>query len=117
MTALNIAGKTDAQIREMLKALDDSELMAQDLVQQGAVNAISTLLELGCNTRKAMQMVDNLRCLAQFIREEAKSRGIQGPWSAGVSEQEARAAIGRADDYFGSIGVGPDTITRIPTNR
>ena len=76
MTALNnVAGKTDAQIREMLKSLDDSELMAQELVQQGAVNAISTLLELGCNTRKAMQMVDNLRCLAQFIREEAKRRG------------------------------------------
>jgi hypothetical protein len=36
---------------------------------------------------------------------------------AGLSEQEARAAIGRADSYFQSIGVTPETVTRIPGNR
>lgn len=36
---------------------------------------------------------------------------------AGISPEDARAAIGGADEYFGSIGVSPDTITRIPGNR
>lgn len=43
--------------------------------------------------------------------------GYKAMRRAGVSEGDARAAIGRADDYFGSIGVGPATITRIPGNR
>ncbi|MCA9647684.1 MAG: hypothetical protein KC492_43640, partial [Myxococcales bacterium] len=35
----------------------------------------------------------------------------------GYSPDKARAAIQRADDYFNSIGVGPNTPTRIPGNR
>ena len=36
---------------------------------------------------------------------------------AGLSHEEARTLIGRADDYFKSIGVTPSTPTRIPGNR
>ncbi len=36
---------------------------------------------------------------------------------AGVSPDEARGAIQRADTYFEGIGVGPDTVTRVPDNR
>jgi hypothetical protein len=36
---------------------------------------------------------------------------------SGMSEQEARAAIQRADQYFESIDVTPSTTTRIPGNR
>ena len=36
---------------------------------------------------------------------------------AGLSQEEAQALIGRADDYFKSIGVTPSTPTRIPGNR
>jgi hypothetical protein len=36
---------------------------------------------------------------------------------AGLSHEEAQALIGRADDYFKSIGVTPSTPTRIPGNR
>lgn len=35
----------------------------------------------------------------------------------GFSESEARQAIGEADDYFRSIGVGPQTPTQIPGTR
>lgn len=35
----------------------------------------------------------------------------------GLSPADARAAIGRADAYFASIGVTPQTSTRIPGNR
>jgi hypothetical protein len=36
---------------------------------------------------------------------------------AGFSEEQARQAIKEADRYFNSIGVGPDTRTRIPADR
>jgi hypothetical protein len=36
---------------------------------------------------------------------------------AGLSHEEAHTLIGRADDYFKSIGVTPSTPTRIPGNR
>jgi hypothetical protein len=36
---------------------------------------------------------------------------------AGVSEEQARREIERVDQYFSSIGVTPDTVTRIPGNR
>ncbi|HYO72250.1 MAG TPA: hypothetical protein VEU33_39880 [Archangium sp.] len=36
---------------------------------------------------------------------------------AGLSHEEAQALIGRADEYFKSIGVTPSTPTRIPGNR
>ena len=43
--------------------------------------------------------------------------GYKAMRRAGVSEGDARAAIGHADDHFRGIGVGPDTMTRIPGNR
>ena len=43
--------------------------------------------------------------------------GYKAMRRAGVSEGDARAAIRQADDHFGSIGVGPDTVTRMPGNR
>ncbi|WP_445367700.1 RHS repeat-associated core domain-containing protein [Methylomonas sp. BW4-1] len=36
---------------------------------------------------------------------------------SGIPETDARALIRQADDYFQSIGVNPDTVTRIPGNR
>ena len=36
---------------------------------------------------------------------------------AGISEADARTLILWADEYFQSIGVNPDTVTRIPGNR
>ena len=36
---------------------------------------------------------------------------------AGLAHDEAQALVGRADEYFKSIGVTPTTPTRIPGNR
>jgi hypothetical protein len=43
--------------------------------------------------------------------------GYKAMRRAGVSEQQARYEIQRADQYFSSIGVNPNTPTRIPGNR
>ena len=43
--------------------------------------------------------------------------GYKAMRRAGVPQDEARDAIRAADDYFGSIGITPNTVTRIPCNR
>lgn len=58
-----------------LRDMPDEVLIAQDLVQQGAVHAISYLLQHGCNEETAVQMLVSLRQNASCIREEAKRRG------------------------------------------
>lgn len=58
-----------------IRAMDDSELMAQELVQQGAIHAISTLLANGCTEELAGQMLASLRENAASIRHEVARRG------------------------------------------
>ena len=55
--------------------MPDEMLMAQDLVQQGAIHAISFLLQKGCNEETATQMLASLRQNAKHIRAEAARRG------------------------------------------
>jgi len=43
--------------------------------------------------------------------------GYKAMRRAGVSEADARSAIRRADNYFDSLGVTPETVTRVPGNR
>lgn len=50
-------------------------LVAQELVQQGAVHAVSFLLQHGCNRETATQMLASLRVNARHIRAEATRRG------------------------------------------
>lgn len=70
-TIENAAVLDSAQYREM----PDEMLTAQDLVQQGAVHAVSFLLQHGCNKATANQMLESLRANAGHIREEAARRG------------------------------------------
>jgi hypothetical protein len=58
--------------------LADEMLIAQDLVQQGAVNAISFLLHHGCTEETAAAMLYSLRANAQLLRNEASRRGKPG---------------------------------------
>ncbi len=60
------------QYREM----PSPELIAQDLVQQGAIHAVSFLLQHGCSEETATQMLSSLRQNASHIRQEADRRGL-----------------------------------------
>jgi len=60
---------------ELYRDMPDQMLVAQDLVQQGAVHAISYLLQNGCTEDTATQMLASLRENARLIREEAARRG------------------------------------------
>lgn len=60
---------------KLLRSMPDSQLLAQDAVQQGAVHALSTLLANGCTEDRATHMLASLRSMAALIREEAARRG------------------------------------------
>lgn len=64
-----------ADVRARLATLPDEVLLAQDLVQQGAVHAVSWLLANGCDEISATAMLDSLSNSAALIRDEAKRRG------------------------------------------
>lgn len=70
---------------DLYRGMPDQMLVAQDLVQQGAVHAISYLLQNGCTEDTATQMLASLRENARLIREEATRRGI------GLFEQDQTA--------------------------
>lgn len=71
-TIENKASMDPAEYREM----PDQVFMAQNLVQQGAIHAISFLLQSGCNEETATQMLVSLRESARHIGEEASRRGM-----------------------------------------
>lgn len=58
-----------------LKAMDDSQLLAQDFVQQGAIHAVGHLLTIGVTEANATEMLRSLRYNAQAVRDEAARRG------------------------------------------
>ncbi|MCD6674870.1 MAG: hypothetical protein LT106_18710 [Burkholderiaceae bacterium] len=62
-------------IAAQLRDLDDQQLIAQELVQQGAVHAVSFLLAHGCTKAVAEDMLESLRGNAAAIRAEIGRRG------------------------------------------
>lgn len=65
------------EIRRIFCEKDDAELMAQDIVVQGAIHAVSFLLMHGCTEKMALEMLSNLREQAVFLREEAAKRDME----------------------------------------
>lgn len=61
-----------------LKRMDDQTLVAQGLVQQGAINALSYLLANGCDETTAQRMLQSLRASADLVRQESVRRGKVG---------------------------------------
>lgn len=58
-----------------IESMPDEVLLAQDLVQQGAIHAVSWLLQTGCTRVTAAQMLDALQENAWTLRMEAVRRG------------------------------------------
>lgn len=64
-----------AMTKSALMVMDDGELVAQHLVQQGAFHAVSFMLSTECNEEVAAQMLASLRANESKIREETRRRG------------------------------------------
>jgi hypothetical protein len=74
MGSISNLGNADAFVAQV-RGLDDAHLLAQEISQQGAVHAISTLLAAGCTEDNAVAMLASLREAAGVIRDERKRRG------------------------------------------
>lgn len=64
-----------AELEKFVRGLDAAGLLAQEITQQAAVHAISSLLSFGCTEENAAQMLASLRRCAEVIRMEHERRG------------------------------------------
>jgi hypothetical protein len=62
--------------RERLQTLPDADLIAQELVQKGALHAIETLLRWGVTHSQAEAMKESLTAYASAISEECVRRKL-----------------------------------------
>jgi hypothetical protein len=77
MAIITSDGRTREQRLEMLRGMDHGELLAQEVSQQGAIHAVSFLLQHGCSESTALQMLSSLREFAGEIRAEHARRGTE----------------------------------------
>ena len=73
-TIENVACTTPEEFRVHIQSMADEVLIAQDLVQQGAINAIGFILQHGCTEETAANMLASLRENGKLIREEARGK-------------------------------------------
>lgn len=71
----DIAGTGEDQ-RTTLMAMNQPELMAQQITQQGAMHALTTLLENGCSEQLAQDMLASLRSNMLVIEAVARDKGF-----------------------------------------
>lgn len=75
LTIENIAPASRSDIIRTLQKMDDNTLGCSQLVQQGAIHALGTLLKMGCTEQNAANMLASLRENMNLFRQEAARRG------------------------------------------
>lgn len=68
--------ETLAVWKASMQQMDRAELMAQQLVQRGAEDALKTLLQIGVTVENCASMLTSLREGLMAIHEVAHARGI-----------------------------------------
>lgn len=63
--------------RALILKLDGPGLIAQHLVQRGAVHALQSLVEFGVTTENVGRMLVDLKVMQDFVAATAAMRGIQ----------------------------------------
>ncbi|MEJ2803816.1 hypothetical protein WAE61_18175 [Comamonadaceae bacterium PP-2] len=69
--------ETLATWKASMQQMDRAELLAQQLVQRGADDALKTLLQIGVTQENCEAMLTSLREGLMAIHEVANARGIQ----------------------------------------
>lgn len=64
-----------AAMREMLQQMDETELLAQQLTQQGAIHVLTFLLTNGCTEALAIELVASLRQHMETVVQVAEAKG------------------------------------------
>jgi hypothetical protein len=64
------------QLAAKLERSTDGEVLAQELVQKGGMDALHTLIRRGCNEFEARAMLRDLGTMAETISAELVKRGM-----------------------------------------
>lgn len=73
----NFAGKSETEYRLFMRSLDDGGLLAQELIQKGAMHVVEFLLSAPGNTYDNLKKVkQSLAWHAMIISEECGRRGL-----------------------------------------
>lgn len=59
-----------------LKQMNEGELLAQELVQQGAIHALQQLLLNGCTAELCAEMISSAMQLGEHVKEECRARNM-----------------------------------------
>jgi hypothetical protein len=94
----DIAGKED--LRTTLMAMDQPELMAQQITQQGAMHALETLLMHGCTERTANDMLASLRSNMLVIEAVARDKGFTPLFA---NDDEAQRVQSPAEQFHEAV--------------
>lgn len=62
--------------QDELTKLDDSGLLAQELVQKGAIHALQHLMLRGCTAEACAHMLQSALYLSEFVTEELNRRQL-----------------------------------------
>ncbi len=74
-TTQKISTQSRQDFIDEIWSIPDEQLLAQDLVQQGAIHALSFLLMRGCTEEIVGSMLETLRANTAILRNEADRRG------------------------------------------
>jgi hypothetical protein len=69
--------QSHAAAKEAFRAMAPAELMAQQLVMRGAIDALSTLIVAGCTPAMAAEMLESVQQSLSDLHEVANARGVQ----------------------------------------
>ncbi|MBN3851964.1 hypothetical protein G3N59_01100 [Paraburkholderia sp. Ac-20340] len=73
---LNAAGSV-ADVSATFEAMSTEELIATDLVQRGAIDALEKLMEFGVSLQTVDEMLTSARFGRQLLRSVAVDRGVR----------------------------------------
>lgn len=72
----NMRHAQPAQVERDMRAMDDATLQAQELVQKGAIHALTELVQMGISPENVNAMLESLEKLGAIVSAECKRRGL-----------------------------------------
>lgn len=64
------------QFKQQLAQMDDATLLAQELVQKGALHALEHIIEIGAREESVQEMHENVIEISHFVSDELQKRAM-----------------------------------------
>lgn len=73
----NVRNVSQSAYRRELASMPDGQLLAQEIVQKGAMHVLTFLLRTGpVSEERVREVLEGLACQAQWISAEVRRRGL-----------------------------------------